>query len=140
MAGTGWTCTDNSCTRGDALAGGASYPPITVTVEVAANATSPQLNVVTAERRRIAAGDRNGCDDNYRWPPSQVIVADFNVSDEGDEDKQRIDGSSKPLQIGLTNTSTTQTVTFSGVTSDSTIHCDDGLHDAGSGADVPCFR
>ena len=48
--------------------------------------------------------------------PSPVIVADFNVSDEGDEDKQRIDGSSKPLQIGLTNTSTTQTVTFSGVT------------------------
>lgn len=46
MAGNGWTCTTNTCTRGDALSGGASYPAITVTVNVAANASSPQVNQV----------------------------------------------------------------------------------------------
>ncbi len=44
MAGSGWTCTGPSCNRSDSLAGGASYPPITVTVNVAANASSPQVN------------------------------------------------------------------------------------------------
>jgi hypothetical protein len=46
MAGTGWTCAAGTCSRSDALAGGASYPPITVTVNVAGNATSPQVNAV----------------------------------------------------------------------------------------------
>jgi len=46
MAGTGWTCVANSCTRSDALAGGMSFP-ITVTVNVAANATSPQVNMAS---------------------------------------------------------------------------------------------
>jgi hypothetical protein len=50
MAGTGWTCPGtaaNNCTRSGALAAGTSYPAITVTVNVAANATSPQTNSVT---------------------------------------------------------------------------------------------
>jgi hypothetical protein len=50
MAGTGWTCGGanpaNVCTRSDVLAGGASYPAITVSVNVAADATSPQVNMV----------------------------------------------------------------------------------------------
>lgn len=48
MAGTGWTCAPNgvTCSRADSLANGSSYPPITVTVNVAANATSPQVNAV----------------------------------------------------------------------------------------------
>jgi uncharacterized repeat protein (TIGR01451 family) len=45
MAGTGWTCI-TSCTRNDALAGGESYPPITVTVNVATNAPSSLTNQV----------------------------------------------------------------------------------------------
>jgi len=47
MSGAGWTCLNNSCTRGDVLAQGASYPPITVTVNVASNATSPLVNQAT---------------------------------------------------------------------------------------------
>jgi hypothetical protein len=47
MAGTGWTCAGAACTRTDALAAGASYPPIAVTVNVAANAASPQVNSVS---------------------------------------------------------------------------------------------
>jgi uncharacterized repeat protein (TIGR01451 family) len=47
MAGTGWTCAGIGCTRSDALAGGMSYPVITVTVNVASNASSPQVNVAS---------------------------------------------------------------------------------------------
>ena len=47
MTGDNWTCSANMCTRSDALAGGFSYDPITVTVNVAANAASPQVNSVT---------------------------------------------------------------------------------------------
>jgi len=50
MAGTGWTCPagGTSCTRSDSLASGASYPPITVTVNVAANAPASVTNMVGA--------------------------------------------------------------------------------------------
>src|SRR5207244_2019961 len=48
MAGAGWTCsTLPSCTRSDVLVAGASYPAITVTVSVAASATSPLVNNVS---------------------------------------------------------------------------------------------
>ena len=48
MAGTGWTCTTlPTCTRSDALAGGGSYPVITVTVNVATNAGTPLSNQVS---------------------------------------------------------------------------------------------
>jgi uncharacterized repeat protein (TIGR01451 family) len=47
MAGTGWNCSSNTCTRTDALVGGASYPAITVTVNVLGNAASPQVNQVS---------------------------------------------------------------------------------------------
>ena len=47
MAGAGWTCASSSCTRSDALAAGASYPAITVTVNVASNAPSQLTNQVT---------------------------------------------------------------------------------------------
>jgi uncharacterized repeat protein (TIGR01451 family) len=48
MAGAGWTCAANSCSRSDSLAASASYPPITVTANIAANAASPLVNSVTA--------------------------------------------------------------------------------------------
>ncbi len=48
MAGTGWTCTADSCHRTDALAVGKSYPAITVTVNVSATAPSSVTNGVTA--------------------------------------------------------------------------------------------
>ena len=44
MAATGWICSLNTCTRSDALNGGASYPAITVTVSVAGNAASQLTN------------------------------------------------------------------------------------------------
>jgi uncharacterized repeat protein (TIGR01451 family) len=48
ISGTGWYCQNNSsCYRSDALAGGASYPPLVVTANVGLNATSPQVNQAT---------------------------------------------------------------------------------------------
>ena len=47
MSGSQWACTTNTCTRSDSLNGGASYPPITVTVNVTSNASSPQVNQVS---------------------------------------------------------------------------------------------
>ena len=47
MQGSGWTCASNSCTRGDSLAAGSSYPSITVMVNVASNAPSSVTNSVS---------------------------------------------------------------------------------------------
>ncbi len=47
MSGSGWTCSAGSCICNDVLAPGASYPVITVAVDVSASARSPQVNQVT---------------------------------------------------------------------------------------------
>jgi uncharacterized repeat protein (TIGR01451 family) len=49
ISGTGWTCTvaTTSCTRSDALAGGASYPAITLSVNVAADTPASVTNVAS---------------------------------------------------------------------------------------------
>src|SRR5258708_39219367 len=44
MTGSGWTCAGSSCSRSDALAGGTSFPSITVTVNVSPTAVSPLTN------------------------------------------------------------------------------------------------
>ena len=50
-SGAGWTCTVTgatvTCTRSDALAPGASYPPVTITVNVAASAPASVTNTAT---------------------------------------------------------------------------------------------
>jgi alpha-tubulin suppressor-like RCC1 family protein len=47
MAGTGWICSANSCTRSDTLNGAVSYPAITVTVNVTANTPTQVTNQVS---------------------------------------------------------------------------------------------
>ena len=44
MTGSGWTCVTNSCTRTDVLGSGASYPALTVTVNVDATAPASVTN------------------------------------------------------------------------------------------------
>ena len=46
LSGTGWNCSGNACTRSDALGAGASYPAITVGVNVSSNAPSSATNQV----------------------------------------------------------------------------------------------
>jgi uncharacterized repeat protein (TIGR01451 family) len=46
MAGDGWICSGITCKRSDVLSPGGSYPDITVTVDVASNASSSLVNQV----------------------------------------------------------------------------------------------
>ena len=69
MSGGGWTCGGNTCTRGDALAGGGAYPAIAVTVNVAANAASPQINSVS-----VAGGGSAGASATDSTVISSVTV------------------------------------------------------------------
>ncbi len=49
ITGSGWNCTQPAgpCTRSDALAAGSTYPPITITVNVANTAPAAVLNTAT---------------------------------------------------------------------------------------------
>jgi uncharacterized repeat protein (TIGR01451 family) len=47
MSGPGWTCVGNVCCRHDVLDLNETFPLITVTVNVASDATSPQVNLAT---------------------------------------------------------------------------------------------
>ncbi len=65
MAGTGWTCAViPTCTRTDALAGGSSYPAITVTVNVGGSRQLPASECRFRVRRRISHRKRDGLDRN----------------------------------------------------------------------------
>ncbi len=59
MAGSGWNCSANTCTTSNALGGGLNYPAITVTVNVAANASSPQVNSVSVSGGGSAGASAN---------------------------------------------------------------------------------
>ena len=71
MAGAGWTCTvaTVTCTRADTLVAGASYPPITLTVNVATNAPGNVVNVVSV------SGGGDATPGNSNASDSTVITA-----------------------------------------------------------------
>jgi uncharacterized repeat protein (TIGR01451 family) len=74
MSGTGWTCTLSTltCTRSDSLPAGpgpnSSYPPVMLTVNVAANASTPLFNFVSV----AGGGELNTAND--RASDSTVII------------------------------------------------------------------
>ena len=72
ISGDGWTTNLDTltCTRSDALAAGAAYPPITVTVSVAADAAANLTNVVSVS----GGGDLNPAN-NTADDPTIVDVA-----------------------------------------------------------------
>jgi hypothetical protein len=76
MSGTGWTCTPGSaaCTRADALAIGASYPPITVVVNVAADAPPWVTNSVTVTGGGLAPATATDLTTITTGPPSLRFV------------------------------------------------------------------
>ena len=59
MSGTGWTCTNNSCSRSDTLSPGADYPAITVTVNVAADAPAQVINQASVSGGGAAGASAN---------------------------------------------------------------------------------
>ncbi len=77
MSGTGWTCTTlPTCTRSDVLAAGDSYPTLTVTVDVAANATSPKINqvAVTTAQTESNSGNNTASDSTVITPSAPDLT------------------------------------------------------------------
>jgi hypothetical protein len=75
MTGVGWTCTLSTltCTRNDSLDSATSYPAITLTVNVAATASSDVTNVATIS----GGGETNTNNDSTSDPTS---IETFSVS------------------------------------------------------------
>jgi Domain of unknown function DUF11 len=71
LSGTGWACVvaTATCTRGDALGAGASYPAITLTVNVAGNAGSPLLNTAS-----VSGGGETNLANNTATDSTVVIT------------------------------------------------------------------
>lgn len=70
IAGAGWTCTQPAgpCSRSDPLAPGASYPPLTLTVNVSANPPVTVVNVVSFTGGGDS-GSNNTAQDVVNFPP-----------------------------------------------------------------------
>ena len=82
MIGSGWTCaTLPTCTRSDLLIAGASYPPITVTVSVAANATSPKVNTVAVSTTALESntGNNTATDSTVILVPPDLTISKSHV-------------------------------------------------------------
>ncbi|PNY79534.1 beta strand repeat-containing protein [Deinococcus koreensis] len=73
ISGAGWTCTLGTltCTRSDVLAAGASYPPITLTVDVANNAQASRINTATVS----GGGQTNTANDTASDPTTITAAA-----------------------------------------------------------------
>ena len=74
MAGTGWTCTlaTLTCTRADALAPGASYPPITLTVNVPAGMPSSFANTAA-----VSGGGETNTANDTATDPTVIVTTSF---------------------------------------------------------------
>jgi uncharacterized repeat protein (TIGR01451 family) len=70
MSGSGWTCTLGTltCTRSDVLNGGSSYPPITLTVNVATNAPASVTNTAT-----VAGGGESNTSNDTANDPTTIL-------------------------------------------------------------------
>jgi uncharacterized repeat protein (TIGR01451 family) len=73
MAGTGWSCPASTCSRGDALNAGASYPLITVTVSVSPTAPSLVTNQVAVSGG--GSGSANASDPTTVIPSSGLALS-----------------------------------------------------------------
>jgi uncharacterized repeat protein (TIGR01451 family) len=69
MSGFGWGCTPTNltCFRSDTLAANSSYPPVTVTVNVAANAPATVTNSVT-----VSGGGETNTSNNTATDPTVI--------------------------------------------------------------------
>ncbi|MBC8164681.1 MAG: hypothetical protein H7Y20_02280 [Bryobacteraceae bacterium] len=78
MAGSGWNCNlvGLVCSRADVLSGGAAYPPITVTVNVAANATATLASSATVS----GGADTNAVNNSATDSTTIIPSADLSIS------------------------------------------------------------
>lgn len=77
MAGAGWNCVVANliCSRSDTLTVGASFPPITLTVTVAANAPASVTNIAT-----VSGGGETNFANDTATNPTIITPLDFSVS------------------------------------------------------------
>src|SRR6185503_2404405 len=78
ISGSGWSCVLGTltCTRGTALAAGASYPAITVTVTVASNAPASVTNVAN-----VSGGGETSTGNNSASDPTTITqLPDLTIS------------------------------------------------------------
>ena len=70
ISGTGWNCTLGTltCTRGDALAAGSSYPLIVLTVNIAGNAPASLTNSAT-----VSGGGEQNTANNTATDPTSIM-------------------------------------------------------------------
>jgi uncharacterized repeat protein (TIGR01451 family) len=86
FAGTGWSCSALpalSCTRSDSLAAGASYPPLTLTVDVTAASPTTVTNSVTVSGGSDSNTNNNTALDQTTIgprPPSDLTISSFHGS------------------------------------------------------------
>ena len=78
MSGTGWTVNlaTLTATRSDVLAAGGSYPPLTLTVNVAANAAASVTNTATVS----GGGEVNTANDTASDPTTITSWPDLTVT------------------------------------------------------------
>jgi hypothetical protein len=72
LAGTGWTCDlpTTTCTRSDSVANGSSFPPITISVDVAADAAATLVNKAT-----VSGGGDSVTDNNTASDPTIIGIS-----------------------------------------------------------------
>src|SRR5262249_27388009 len=78
MSGTGWACTlaTLTCTRSDVLTPGASYPAITLTVNVPINIKANVINTATVSGGgETTTGNDTAPDATHIGPPIQISFA-----------------------------------------------------------------
>ena len=93
ISGQGWDCTlaTLTCTRSDALPAGESYPPITVTVDVAADAPASVTNTAAVSRSGENTANDGASDPTAIGPPEASKPADGGTSDPGTSDPGTVD-------------------------------------------------
>ena len=84
ISGEGWSCTLSmlTCTRSDALAPGASYPPITVTVDVAPDAATSVINTAAVSRAGENTANDGASDPTTIAPPAPEKPADGSTGEQ----------------------------------------------------------
>ena len=79
LSGTGWSCavSTKNCTRADALAAGGTYPPITLTVNVASNAPASVTNTAT-----VSGGGETNTGNNTASDPTTItpLLPDLTIT------------------------------------------------------------
>ena len=108
FSGTGWTCSlapAVSCTRGDVLAAGGSYPPLDLKVSVASNAPASVTNTATV----AGGGETNNTNNSASDQTTIVLPATPDMTLTKTHSGSFIQGGTGSYTITATNSGTAQT-------------------------------